>query len=119
MSFETGSMQNKVKIINMRKFLVPTSEYGKKTLWLILLFWVFIVIFRIVILMGYRGGDTFFSQPALFIPISLAGLCAVAAFFVGFISMIKDRDRSLFVILTTAFGGFVLYFILGELLYPH
>ena len=74
--------------------LLPSSGLGKKTLLLTFLFWIFFAIFWLVIKAGYRGGDTYWSQPALAIPFTIAGICGVSAFFTGLISVIKEKERS-------------------------
>ena len=99
--------------------LLPSSGLGKKTLLLTFLFWIFFAIFWLVIKAGYRGGDTYWSQPALAIPFTIAGICGVSAFFTGLISVIKEKERSILVFLAILWGGFVLFFISGEILSPH
>jgi hypothetical protein len=68
---------------------------------------------------GQRGGEKFFGNLALTIPILLAGISGVSAFVTGIISIIKSKERSVLVFLTTTIGFFVLVFWLGEFLFPH
>ncbi|MFC1938777.1 hypothetical protein ACFLWM_01295 [Chloroflexota bacterium] len=75
--------------------------------------------FRINVLLGQRGGDTFFSNPSLAIPILLAGISGIAAFITGLISIIRDKERSISVYLAVAFGFVTLVFVLGEIIFPH
>ena len=79
----------------------------------------FLTVFFLVIKAGYRGGDTFFSNPPLAIPISISAMCGITSFITGVISIVKQKERSIFVFLSTFLGLFVLYFVLGEILYPH
>jgi len=65
------------------------------------------------------GGKTFFSNLLLTIPFSLAGICGIAVFFDGLISILKGRERAVSVFLSTIIGLFVLLWTLGEILYPH
>lgn len=69
--------------------------------------------------MGYRGGDTYWSQPALAVPITLAGVCGISSFFFGLYSVIKQKEKSLLVFLSILIGGFVLLFVSGEIFSPH
>ncbi len=85
------------------------------TIGLVLLF----VLFLILVASGQRGGETFFSNRALTIPILLAGTSGVAAFITGIIGIIRSKERSVFVFVTTTIGFFVLAFWLGEILFPH
>ena len=59
--------------------------------------------------------------PLLLIPATIipAGICGIAAFFTGIISIIKSKERSVLVFLTTVIGFLVLIFVLGEILVPH
>jgi len=52
----------------------------------------------------------FFDNLALTIPIMLAGISGVSAFVTGFISIIKSKERSILVFLTTTIGFLVLVF---------
>lgn len=98
---------------------MPKTKYGKWSVRLILGFVLFLGIFFLVIKAGYRGGDTFFSNPPLAIPITISGVCGIMSFFTGVFSIFKQKERSVFVIISTLLGLFVLYFVSGEILYPH
>ena len=97
----------------------PRTLPGKWALGLIGAFFIFMVIFWAVVASGVRGGDTFFSNPALAIPISLAGVSGIAAFVSGLYGIIRRRERSLLVFLASLIGLFVLIFALGEVITPH
>ena len=47
------------------------------------------------------------------------GISGIAALVTGLISMIRNRERSILVILAVAVGFFVLVFLIGEFLFPH
>ena len=104
-----------MKLINIK----IKTKVGRWSAYCILLFALFFGIFHVVIYLGYRGGDTFFSNPPLAIPISLAGLSGTTAFVAGLIGIIKSKERSVFVFLSTLIGAFIFWFILGEVLTPH
>ena len=92
---------------------------GKWSVKFITIFILFLAMFYLIISFGQRGGDTFFSNLWLTTPILIAGASGILAFITGIISIIKDRERSVIVFLSTALGLFVLIFILGEILVPH
>ena len=98
---------------------MPKTRLGKWSVGLIIAFFVFFMLFQILITSGQRGGATFFSNPLLAVPILIAGICGVSALFAGIIGIIKRRERSVLVFLATVIGFFVLFFVLGEILFPH
>lgn len=103
----------------MRISLKPKSTMGKWSTGLIIAFLLFLAVFLILVASGQRGGDTFFSNLALTIPMLLAGVSGVSALVTGIIGIVKSRERSVLVFLATAIGLFVLVFSLGEILFPH
>lgn len=103
----------------MRIYLVPKTLPGKWSAWLIIAFFLLFAVFHLLVTSGQRGGATFFSNLLLTIPIFLAAICGIAAFFAGLFSVIWRRERSAFVFLSTLIGLFVLAFVLGEVLVPH
>lgn len=103
----------------LKKTFLPSSKYGKKSLLLFILFWMFFAIFWFFVKTGYRGGETYWSQPVLSIPFTIAWICGLAEFFTGIYSVIKEKERSVSVFVSILWGGFVLFFILGEIVVPH
>ncbi len=63
-------------------------------------------------------GAAFFDNLILAIPILLAGISGVSAFLTGVIGIIKSKDRSVLVFIATIIGFFILFFVLGEVLFP-
>ena len=92
---------------------------GKWSTGLIIALLLFFAVFVILVASGQRGGDTFFSNLALTIPMLLAGVSGISALVTGSIGIVKSRERSVLVFLATAIGLFVLVFSLGEVLFPH
>lgn len=59
------------------------------------------------------------ARPGVALPM-LAGLvCGIAAFFTGIIGIIKKKDRSILIFLSTALGFLMLLWCLAEILFPH
>ncbi len=103
----------------MKNYFTPKTSSGKWSIGLIISFLVFMAIFFYIANLGERGGDTFFSNPKLAITILLAAISGIFAFFIGIYSIVKKKDFSIFVILSTLAGLFVLYWALAEILFPH
>ena len=99
--------------------LTPKTTLERWSIGLIASLFLFYVLFQFLVVSGQRGGDKFFSNYALTIPILLAGISGVSAFFTGIIGIIKGKERSVLVFMATALGFFVLVFWLGEVLFPH
>jgi hypothetical protein len=100
------------------KFL-PKTTPGKWSAGLTAGLIVFFLIARLIVASGQQGGETFFDTPAISIPMALAATCGVAAFIVGLAGIIRNKERSILVFITTLIGLFVLIFIIGEFASPH
>ncbi|MGB8707594.1 MAG: hypothetical protein WCD72_06590 [Dehalococcoidia bacterium] len=103
----------------MRINVLPKTSWGKWSVGLIAAFILFFALFLILVASGQRGGETFFSNLWLTVPMLLAGTCGVAAFVTGLISVIKSKERSILVYLAILIGLYILVFCLGEVLVPH
>ena len=103
----------------MKINFIPKTRLGKWSIWLIIVFILLFIMFQILVASGQRGGDTFFSNLALSVPMLIAGISGILAFFTGIIGIIKSKDRSVLVFIATVIGFFILFFVLGELLFPH
>jgi hypothetical protein len=103
----------------MRVYFVPKTLLGKWSLGLIIAFFLSLATAMLLVASGQQGGETFFSNLAITIPMFLAGACGISAFITGLIGIIRSRERSILVFLAAAIGFFVLFFVLGELLSPH
>ena len=103
----------------MQVHFKPKTRSGKLSAWLLVTLAVLMGVFRINVLLGQRGGDTFFSNPSLAIPILLAGISGIAAFITGLISIIREKERSISVYLAVAVGLIVLIVVLANIISPH
>lgn len=91
---------------------------------MIIVFFALFLLVQIVAAVGRSLGafdSNSFNVFQIFIPIIIipAGICGIAAFFTGIISITKSKERSVVVLLTTAIGFLVLIFVFGEILFPH
>lgn len=101
-------------------YLIPKTNLGKWSVRLIIIFFMLFLASNLIArLQEPRIDQTFFSNPLLSIPIFSAGIVGIIAFFAGIASILKHKERSIFVFLTTLIGIFILFFVLGEFLYPH
>ena len=71
-----------------------------------------------LVALGQRGGETFFSNPALSVTFLGAGAVALAAGGFGVRALVR-RERSVVVFLAIAVATFVLWWATVELLFPH
>lgn len=108
---------NKYNFKIMLTFL-PKTKLGKWAVGLIVVFFALFILFQLLVASGQRGGETFFDNLMLTIPIFLAGICGIAAFFTGIVSIIKSKERSVLFFLTVMVGLFVLVFVVGEIVVP-
>lgn len=59
------------------------------------------------------------ARPALALSM-LAGIASgIFAFVTGFVALVREKERSLFVYLSTGAGGLLLFFVVGEFTSPH
>lgn len=98
---------------------MPKTILGKWSVGLIIIFFLSFAALRLLVALGQRGGETFFSNPLLAITGIFMGISGISAFFTGIIGIIKSKERAVLVFLSTAIGLFVLIFCLGEILSPH
>ena len=100
-------------------FFKPKSILGKLSVKLVILFFFMLAVFYLMCASGQRGGDTFFSNLYLTIPFLIAAIAGMVAFFIGILSVIKNKDYSILVILSTIIGFLILLWCLAEILFPH
>ncbi len=97
---------------------MPSSSVGKWAGRLLALSAGFFAFFFGLVATGQRGGETFFSNPALSITILTAAGAAVAAGGVGVIAL-QRHDRSVVVILSIVAGTVVILWVAAEIAFPH
>jgi len=99
--------------------LMPKTILGRWSVGLIVLFLLLLVLFHILVASGQRGGETFFSNPYLAFTGIFIAMSGISSFFTGIFSIIRNKERSILVFLSTLIGLFVLLFVFGEILFPH
>lgn len=98
---------------------LPQTKFGMWTVGLINSFFILVIAFLLLIKSGEKGGETFFENLILAIPLTLASISGIASFLVGLISVIKYKERSISVIASILLGLIILLFTYGELFVSH
>jgi hypothetical protein len=62
--------------------------------------------------------DDILKRPALALTMLLGMFCGISAFFSGLVSIIKYKEKSIFVYFSTLLGLILIIFLIGEL-FPH
>jgi len=101
------------------RFFIPSTILGKWSIGLIIAFFLLLITGIFVVATGQTGGETIFDNLLISIPMILAAISAIASFFTGIISIIRKKERCIFVFISTLIGLFVLWFVIGEILLPH
>ena len=112
-------MANGSIIDHMRVKYTPNTVLGT---WSVRLIGVSILLFISVITLfasGQRGGGTFFGNLLLAVPMLIAVVSAICAFFTGITSMFRDRERVAFVFVSTVLGFLVLLYGLAVIIFPY
>ena len=103
----------------MNIYFAPKTTLGKWSVALIIVFIVLLGVFQLLVASEQRGGETFFSNLILTIPMLIAGGSGISAFVIGLIGIIKSRERSFIVYLATLIGLLIMLCWLGEIIFPH
>lgn len=103
----------------MKISFTPKSSLGKWSVGLIIVFFAFMGVFFVLVRLGERGGEKFFSNLKLTVPVLIAAVAGIGSFFTGLVSIIKSKKCSVLVGLSTLMGLFILFWTLCEILFPH
>lgn len=105
---------------------MPKTKLGKLSVFLIL---AFVILFFIgplssrLLYKGVRARNSIltdiFSRPVLVISMLLSFVCAITAMIVGFISVIKQKERSPLVYTAISIGLLLSVFLVGEIVGSH
>ena len=99
---------------------MPKTTLGRWSVGLVVAFFLLLATGMFVVsVLGQTGGETFFDNPVISIPMLGAGACAIAAFFTGVSAIVRNKERSVFVFVSSLIGLLVLFFVLGEVFSPH
>ena len=102
-----------------RFFGRPITSTGWWSLWLTVGFLLLLTLFYILVWSGQRGGETFFSNLWLTIPMLLAAISAIAGGILALVGIGWKKERSAFVFIALLVGIFVTWFAFMEIAFPH
>jgi len=104
----------------MKVSILPKSKFGK---WALVSFtaevMLLVLFFSIMNIFNVKGGDTFFSNPELAIPLIMAWLSGAIGFSFGCYTLIRDNPRSLLVFIVTLITLMTTLFGIMEIAVPH
>jgi len=104
----------------MKVAFIPKTLLGKWSVGLIVAFFLLLATgMTVVSVFRQEGGETFFDNFWISIPMLSAGAAAIAAFFTGALSIWKSKERAILVFIATLIGLIVLWFVVGEIVMPH
>ena len=104
----------------MKVSFFPKTKLGK---WALILFvaqvLLMVIFYSIIAIFDVKGGDTFFSNPELFIPLISAWLSGAVALVLGVISLIRDKPKSILIILISLVTLLTTWYGIAEVTFPH
>ena len=97
---------------------MPTTKMGSWAAGLLVLALACFVLFFGLVMAGQRGGESFFSNLVLTIPILISALAAFAGGVTGVIAR-RRKDHSIVVKLAILVGAVVVLWVATEIAFPH
>lgn len=97
---------------------MPSTKMGRWAGRFLVLSTALFAVFYALVVAGQRGGDTFFSNPALSVTILAAAGAAVTAGGVG-VNALRHHDRSAVVIVSIIVAIVVILWVAAEIALPH
>ncbi|MCP5025378.1 MAG: hypothetical protein GY929_03760 [Actinomycetia bacterium] len=97
----------------------PQTTTGRLALWLGAAFGTLVFLFVGAVSIGERGGDDFFDNLRLTVPILGAWLAAVGGGMAGLFAIVKEHERSPLVFGVVVLGLLSLTWGVLEILFPH
>ncbi|MDK2849637.1 MAG: hypothetical protein PWR32_304 [Candidatus Woesearchaeota archaeon] len=107
----------------MKPTFKPKTKLGKLSIALIVLIpALFFIGMHSVVFYGPSGKtilQDIILRPAVSLPMLTGFLFGILAFLFGIIALIKKKDLSVLVFISTFIGFLFILFLLGEVLFPH
>ena len=104
----------------MKISFFPKSKIGK---WSLVCFaaevLLMVIFYSILTIFNVKGGDTFFSNPELAIPLILAWLSGAVSFVLACVTTIRDVPKSILVLLVSVVTLLTTLFGILEIAFPH
>ena len=99
--------------------IAPSTRIGQLSSFGLLLSVAGYAVFFLMVWSGQRGGDAFYSNLLLAIPITFAVVGGIAAAVGAFWEAVAKRTTSVVGLISMAYGTLIAVFVLGELVQPH
>jgi hypothetical protein len=96
----------------------PITSTGWWALRLTLGFVLFLALFFVLVSLGMRGGETFFSNPWLTITMLIAVSSAIAGGVFALIGIGWKKERSILVFISLLVGFFAAWFVIMTIAFP-
>jgi hypothetical protein len=105
--------------MKMRITILPKTSLGRWSVGLAAAFFLLYVLLQTFYASVHRNPAPNPGPPSPFIPMVVVAeyISGIVSFVTGLISIIKSKERSIFVFLVVAVGFFVFIFLLGEILF--
>lgn len=104
----------------MKISILPKTNLGKWSFALIIISALSMLIFiAMILLFNQRGGETFFSNLFLTVPMLIVWAAGTIAFITGVISIFKSKDYAVLVFLAAILGFLIFFYGLLEIILPH
>ncbi len=109
----------------MRLSFIPETFLGKCSVALIIAMPIFLYIgmsfvsFYESVPAGKTILNDIVARPGIALPMLAGFVCGIAAFFTGIMDIIKKKDSSILVFLSSAMGFLMLLWCFAEVLFPH
>jgi len=114
-----------VELNNMRLGFIPKTFLGKWSVALIVAMPIFFYIgmsfvdFYESVSAGKTIPHDIIIRPGVALPMLAEFVCGMAAFFTGIIGIIRRKDYSVLIFISTTMGFFTLLWCLAEIIFPH
>ncbi len=104
----------------MKISFFPKTKSGSLSVVMFVILVVLLAYFFLMInVFDQRGGDTFFSNLSLTLPMIAAWACGAASFALGIIAIIKAKSRSVLVFAVTLLCALTTLYGIIEVVFPH
>jgi len=104
----------------MKISILPKTNLGKWSLASIIVSALSLLIFiAMILLFDQRGGETFFSNLFLTVPMLIVWAAGTAAFVTGILSVFKSKNLAVLILLATIVGFLIFLYGLLEVVFPH
>ena len=106
--------------------IIPQTTAGQWSVGLIVAMPILFIIgssFTNSLYQSISAGETVFAdiaaRPALALTMLAGMLAGISSFITGLLAIIRQKERTILVYVSTVIGTFLIVFLIGEILFPH